>query len=719
MSRFMPGKTSQLVVLCLLLCVIVVVSNSIAAFTIGRPLPTPAEPINQGYLYGVEGANGAIHKGLDWSAAAFGTDVYTVADGTVTQEADWRADHCHPPDCAVWGNYVLIRHDEQHYDRVTASNAYVYSLYLHLRQYSVTVNAGDHVARGQKIAEVDNTGNSTGTHLHLQIIIHQNFSGEIFPVNTIDSENRSRNPELWLEQYPPNRGTAIGLVTDSNGSPVANLGIFGIVKSAPNYANSRTYCCTALKGDDIFVESFGTTDVSPGTYNLQAKTWNGSSWTLYKDLGQHIFVGGQRTFIGLFPIYVPDIRTGGDWSTKIYVRNNSPSDTARTVTTFFNDSGQVVSQRTDFVSPNARLSLNPPTNFAGNVGSAAIVGSQDISAVTLMQRSSPFSSGAYVGVRKPFHYRFVPLVHRNNSGWNSQINIHNTGSTTPVSVIFRPGTAGSYCSLSNTIPTNGTWRIDTSDLTCLGNTFIGSAQINTSSQVASVSDLQYASNYNTLIASSSALEPSSSLYAPLIQNGNSGWVSGFNLQNTVSSSQTIWSRYYTPSGSNCRYDSYSVAAYGIVVQYPAPPSGSCSGNPILSARFGGSNLFNGQVNQILSGAAGGSGYPAVSSPTTKTFAPYVVRNSTWVTSLQVQNASSGTASITISFYNTSGSYIGNRTGSIPPYSTVIYYPASPWSSFNGSAVVSASRNIAVVVNHLRIDGSSGDTLMSHIAPNAD
>jgi murein DD-endopeptidase MepM/ murein hydrolase activator NlpD len=64
-------------------------------------------------------------------------------------------------DVGSWaaGNYVLIEHAEAEY-----------SAYLHLKENSVRVKAGDLVQRGQHIAEVGNTGDSYGAHFHFQVI---------------------------------------------------------------------------------------------------------------------------------------------------------------------------------------------------------------------------------------------------------------------------------------------------------------------------------------------------------------------------------------------------------------------------------------------------------------------------------------------------------------------------------------------------------------------
>lgn len=58
----------------------------------------------------------------------------------------------------VAGNSVLIKHAEGEY-----------SFMAHLKKDSILVHKGDHVLRGQKIAQCGNTGNSTEPHLHFHL----------------------------------------------------------------------------------------------------------------------------------------------------------------------------------------------------------------------------------------------------------------------------------------------------------------------------------------------------------------------------------------------------------------------------------------------------------------------------------------------------------------------------------------------------------------------
>jgi murein DD-endopeptidase MepM/ murein hydrolase activator NlpD len=132
------------------------------------------------------GGDGLTHKGDGSHLAdyyAYGRDVLVVADGVVVEagadatEANSRLKQ--PGESeedfesrtrleqmkllaqsykAPLGNYVIVRHAGGEF-----------SHYAHLKQGSVRVKAGDTVKRGQVIAQLGQTGNSTEPHLHFQL----------------------------------------------------------------------------------------------------------------------------------------------------------------------------------------------------------------------------------------------------------------------------------------------------------------------------------------------------------------------------------------------------------------------------------------------------------------------------------------------------------------------------------------------------------------------
>lgn len=91
---------------------------------------------------------GKLHTGIDLVASS-GTYVYAWKSGTVTLSS-W---------AGGYGNCILVKHS----DGTT-------SRYAHLSGYNCSV--GDKVAAGELIGYVGSTGNSTGPHLHFEIIIN-------------------------------------------------------------------------------------------------------------------------------------------------------------------------------------------------------------------------------------------------------------------------------------------------------------------------------------------------------------------------------------------------------------------------------------------------------------------------------------------------------------------------------------------------------------------
>ena len=100
----------------------------------------------------------ANHAGVDIGANE-GTEIIAAMEGTVELVSSY----------GDYGNHLKI------------TNGEVSTLYAHCSV--ICVNQGDYVSQGQKIAEVGNTGRTTGPHLHFEI----------------SREGRTVNPESIIE----------------------------------------------------------------------------------------------------------------------------------------------------------------------------------------------------------------------------------------------------------------------------------------------------------------------------------------------------------------------------------------------------------------------------------------------------------------------------------------------------------------------------------------
>lgn len=95
------------------------------------------------------------HNGIDLikgGGGALGTPVIASKSGTV--EVVQRSS-------SGYGNMVLINHGNGYKTR-----------YAHMVKGSITVSVGDYVEAGRTIGKVGSTGNSTGPHLHFEVIYH-------------------------------------------------------------------------------------------------------------------------------------------------------------------------------------------------------------------------------------------------------------------------------------------------------------------------------------------------------------------------------------------------------------------------------------------------------------------------------------------------------------------------------------------------------------------
>ena len=128
------------------------------------PVPAPSAPSTSAGVFPVSGPysfggrdarfgaarNGHIHQGQDVIAAS-GEPIVAPLSGTIL----WKANQ--PAGAGIY----LIEH---------ASDGRDYA-FMHIRPHTTRVTVGDAVRAGEQLAEVGETGDATGPHLHFEIWI--------------------------------------------------------------------------------------------------------------------------------------------------------------------------------------------------------------------------------------------------------------------------------------------------------------------------------------------------------------------------------------------------------------------------------------------------------------------------------------------------------------------------------------------------------------------
>ncbi|WP_371852280.1 peptidoglycan DD-metalloendopeptidase family protein [Nocardia arizonensis] len=138
------------------------------------------------------GSRGGEHRGVDM-AAADGTPIFSVSDGKVVAAGP----------ASGFGNWIVV-------DSVDTNGRGYSAVYGHMWDNGVMVRVGDTVRAGQQIGLVGSAGESTGAHLHFEVVPGGRFTG-----------GRQIDPVPWLEGAPtPDLGGAQWYSND----PRCNLG---------------------------------------------------------------------------------------------------------------------------------------------------------------------------------------------------------------------------------------------------------------------------------------------------------------------------------------------------------------------------------------------------------------------------------------------------------------------------------------------------------------
>ena len=214
-------------------------ARPIAADQVNWPVAT--------YRYGGVFFDDVVHTGVDIPAPK-GTPVLATGSGKVV----WAGYGIYRGGYDVtdpYGLAVTIRHDFGYQGQT------LYTIYGHLDR--VDVAEGQHVASGDPLGLVGETGNVTGPHLHFEIRLGEN------------SFFNTRNPELWLVP-PQGWGVLAGRVTDSDGELLhGQLVTVHAPQSGQNWF-ARSYGPEAVNSDPYYQENLVVGDLPAGIYELRA-----------------------------------------------------------------------------------------------------------------------------------------------------------------------------------------------------------------------------------------------------------------------------------------------------------------------------------------------------------------------------------------------------------------------------------------------------------------
>lgn len=336
---------------------------------------------------------------------------------------------------------------------------------------------------------------------------------------------------------------------------------------------------------------------------------------------------------------------------------NLESVTATIAITYYNQDGSVDATVDDTIPANGSKTYFPIDASEGFNGSAVVSSDRLVAAITNILGDGGDAAASYVGASSGATELQLPLLMKNNSGFNTWFNVQNVGSeAAQVEVTYSDGITNTA-----TIEPSAAHTFFQSDEAHSEKVF--SAVVNSTNDVPIVATAIEESS-DVMFAYSGFTGGSTNPVMPLINANNAGYVTGIQIQNTSGSSTDV-TVSYTPSaaGTACtetqtipanQSKTFALAAFTSGANSDCAAGAKFVGSAQVTGNTAGANLVV-IVNQLLSGVNGeayGGFDPA--QATSKIVLPLIMdRNAGYFTGFNVMHVGGSEATVTCTFTGSS------------------------------------------------------------------
>ena len=402
------------------------------------------------------------------------------------------------------------------------------------------------------------------------------------------------------------------------------------------------------------------------------------------------------------------------YTSGIQVQNLDNSQASVTLT-FYNQDGTKENTVTDNIAANGSKTYFPLNQVAeGFNGSVVIASENRVAAVSNIHGNNFSANASFVASSSGSPEVSIPLLMKDNSGYDTWFNVQNTASSgdASVTVDYSDGTTASA-----TVKPGAAKTFDQSTETHSANVF--SATVDSSQPVA-VTVIE--ENPTTMFAYNCFLTASTNPVMPLVNTNNSGYTTGIQIQNT-GDQQTTVEVSYTPAsaGQACKETQTIQAGKSLTFALRAFTGNVGYSDCVVGAKFIGSARVTGNNNDQplvavanqhilgLNGEAYGSFDP--DAATGKVVMPLIMdRNSGYWTGFNVMNVGSAQTTVNCTFTNTG--YTASATLA-PGKALNALQNGQISSGYVGSGTCTASGDgkIIAVVNELGPSGSLDQLLV--------
>lgn len=338
---------------------------------------------------------------------------------------------------------------------------------------------------------------------------------------------------------------------------------------------------------------------------------------------------------------------------------NLSGDSAQVTISYYDQSGALDTEVSDNISGADSKTYCPIHPSSGFDGSVIVSSDQSIAAVTNVLGDGGVASASYIGAQEGSTTVSLPLLMKDNAGYDTWINVQNAGtSTASITIDYSDGT-----NASDTIPVGASSTFDQSNETHAPPVFAGKI---TSDQPVAATVIE--EDPSIMFAYSGFLEGSVDPVMPLINTNAFDYVTGVQIQNMDTSSTDV-TVSYSPSlaGTACTetqtIPGEDSATFALNSFYFSPPP-SVTTDCTLGEMFIGSAQVTGNsasndlvviVNQLKLGVNGEAygGFDPAKVTDTVVLPLIMDRNVGWYTGFNIQNVGSSTTTVNCTFTDTS------------------------------------------------------------------
>lgn len=420
-------------------------------------------------------------------------------------------------------------------------------------------------------------------------------------------------------------------------------------------------------------------------------------------------------FILILAFTVPVFGQGAfSYTSGIQVQNLEAAD-ATIALTYYNQDGTIDATVSDTITASGSKTYFPLGASAGFNGSVIISSDRKVAAIANILGDNGVASASYVGTDAGATTVQLPLLMKNNSGFNTWYNVQNVGSAaTSVSIAYSDGTTAGPV----TIQPGASQTFFQANETHSSSVF--SAVVTSSSQPVVATVIEESSD--VMFAYSGFANGSTNPVFPLINANNAGYITGTQIQNLGGADTTV-TVTYTPSsaGTACTETQTIPAGQSATFTLNAFANGSNSTCTAGSKFIGSAQVTSNSasqplaaiVNQLLPGTNGeayGSFDPAQATSTV--VLPLIMdRNGGFFTGFNIMHVGGPDATVTCTF--TGSSYTASATLSAGDALTNLQN-GNIANGYVGSATCTAdnaSAKIVGIVNELGSSSTSDQLLV--------